>query len=188
MGYIVCDTIQKTGIDIIPSADYNNIQSIISLILYNEGEKAIKAVQMFVCLLLVLCLAGSIGLAENVADLKREAEAQLDMELGAFEITAMQREMARDNAAGYPVLDAGRGNPNWINTQARYAFSRFMDYAVGECERTMSVGSMAGQAQQAGIGARFDAAMDPDDATDTFLIEAVRYCVDTLGMDRDALI
>ena len=127
-------------------------------------------------------------MAENVTDLKREAEAQLDMELGAFEITAMQREMARDNAAGYPVLDAGRGNPNWINTQARYAFSRFMDYAVGECERTMSVGSMAGQAQQAGIGARFDAAMDPDDATDTFLIEAVRYCVDTLGMDRDALI
>ena len=147
-----------------------------------------KTVQIVVCLLLVLCLAANTGLAENAVDLHQEAEAQLDMELGAFEITAMQREMAKDNAAGYPVLDAGRGNPNWINTQARYAFTRFMDYAVGECERTMSALSMAGQAQQEGIGARFDAAMDPGDATDAFLIEAVRYCVDTLGMDRDALI
>ena len=68
--------------------------------------------------------------------------------------------MAQTNEAGYPVLDAGRGNPNWINTQARYAFTRFSDFATRECERDMSRGTMAGHAQEEGIGDRFDAAMD----------------------------
>lgn len=47
---------------------------------------------------------------------------QLEKEIGAFEITAHHREIAKTNSKNYPVLDAGRGNPNWINTQARYAF------------------------------------------------------------------
>ena len=72
------------------------------------------------------------------------AETQLEKEIGAFEITAMQREMAKTNSGGYPVLDAGRGNPNWINTQTRYAFTRFMEFALGECERVMKDGAMAG--------------------------------------------
>ena len=103
----------------------------------------------------------------------QEAQAQLEKEIGAFEITAEQRQLAKTNEAGYPVLDAGRGNPNWINAQARYAYTRFMNYAIGECELTMSEGGMAGQAKQAGISERFDAAMNPEDATDAFLIEAV---------------
>ena len=55
----------------------------------------------------------------KVISLQQEAEQQLQKELGAFEITANQRELAKTNEAGYSVLDAGRGNPNWINTQAR---------------------------------------------------------------------
>jgi len=118
----------------------------------------------------------------------QEAQAQLEKEIGAFEITAEQRQLAKTNEAGYPVLDAGRGNPNWINAQARYAYTRFMNYAIGECELTMSEGGMAGQAKQAGISERFDAAMNPEDATDAFLIEAVDYCVNTLGLDREGLL
>ena len=86
---------------------------------------------------LVLCLAMlmplAAGLAEGSRDageLQLEAERQLEKELGAFDITAHQRELARENEAGYPSLDAGRGNPNWINTQARYAFTRFSDFAT----------------------------------------------------------
>ena len=94
--------------------------------------------------------------------LRRLADEQLQKELGAFEITANQRELAKSNEAGYHVLDAGRGNPNWINTQARYAFTRFSDFATRECELDMSEGSMAGHARQEGIGERFDAAMDPE--------------------------
>ena len=137
----------------------------------------------FLCGFLILCLLlGASALADPAA------EEELEKEIGAFEITAEQRELAKTNEAGYPVLDAGRGNPNWINTQARYAFTRLMNFAVGECERTLNEGSMAGQARKDGIGERFDAAMDPADATDAFLTAAVDYCVNTLGLDRDGLL
>lgn len=116
------------------------------------------------------------------------AEDQLQKEIGAFEITAEQRELARTNEAGYDVLDAGRGNPNWINAQARYAYTRFMNFAIGECELTMNKDGMAGQAKGEGIGERFDAAMNPEDAIDAFLIASVDYCVDTLKLDKDSLL
>ncbi len=144
-------------------------------------------------LLLVFCvtvmLSGS-GAAEkdNLITLQQEADEQLRKELGAFEITAFQRELAKTNEAGYPVLDAGRGNPNWINTQARYAFTRFSDFATGECELDMNQGHMAGHARKEGIGGRFDAAMDPENSTDAFLISAVDYCVTALGLDKDTLL
>lgn len=80
--------------------------------------------------------------------------------MGAFDITAHQREIAKTNEGGYPVLDAGRGNPNWINTQSRYAFTRFMDWAISESELTFQEGNMAGQAKKENIGERFAAAMD----------------------------
>ncbi|HAD19472.1 MAG TPA: aspartate 4-decarboxylase [Lachnospiraceae bacterium] len=142
-----------------------------------------------------VCLftAGTASASEDAEGSKeitfqQEAEEQLEKEIGAFEITASQRELAKDNEAGYPVLDAGRGNPNWINTQSRYALTRFMDFAMKECELDMSEGSMAGHAQQEGIGERFDAAMDPEEETDAFLIDSFRYCTEVLGLDKDALL
>ena len=85
-----------------------------------------------------------VSLCHADQTLEMEAQAQLEKELGAFEITAHQRELAKNNEAGYSVLDAGRGNPNWINTKARYAFIRFMEFALSESERTFSSGDMAG--------------------------------------------
>ena len=97
-------------------------------------------------ILSLILILGMLLAQAAIAD--QEAEAQLQKEIGAFEITAEQRELAKSNEAGYHVLDAGRGNPNWINTQARYAFTRFMEYAIGECELTMREGDMAGQAKR----------------------------------------
>ena len=137
----------------------------------------------------ILCLILTLGMLLTPAAIAdQEAQAQLEKEIGAFEITAEQREMAKTNEAGYSVLDAGRGNPNWINTQARYAFTRFMEFALGECQLTMSEGDMAGQAKQEGIGERFDEVMNPEDAADAFLIAAVDYCVNTLELDKDELV
>ncbi len=147
--------------------------------------------RLIALLLITVCLTAMLlpGLAESDGSaLQQEADEQLQKELGAFEITAHQREIAKTNEAGYSVLDAGRGNPNWINTQARYAFTRFSDFATRECELDMSSGSMAGHARQEGIGERFDAAMDPADPVDAFLIQSVDYCVVTLGLDKDALL
>ena len=117
-----------------------------------------------------------------------DTEKQLETELGAFEITAAQRELAKENKAGLQVLDAGRGNPNWINTQARYAYSRLMEFALSECERTMNKPNMAGQAKLDGIGKRFDAAMDSGDKTERFLEDAVNYCVKDLKLNKDEVV
>ena len=126
---------------------------------------------------------------ENVTQsMTDEAADQIRDELGAFEIASEQRRLAQNNIAGYEMLDAGRGNPNWINTKARHAFTRLMEFATSECERVMDEDDMAGQGQGEGIGDRFDAAMDPADDVDRFLIDAVAYCVDELGMDKDALL
>ena len=150
--------------------------------------------KMLMMLMLVCCttflLSGWAPAEEpgEALSLQQEAEQQLQKELGAFEITANQRELAKNNQAGYPVLDAGRGNPNWINTQARYAYTRFSDFATRECELDMSEGSMAGHARQEGIGDRFDAEMDPENDIDAFLIAAADYCVNTLGLDKDVLL
>lgn len=157
-----------------------------------------KWVKKLCAAILMTCMLGTVSgtaAAAEEADqkvipfpLQQEAEEELQKEVSAFEITAKHREMAAENEAGYPVLDAGRGNPNWINTQSRYALTRFMNFAIEECENDFSKGSMAGHAIQEGIGERFDKAMDPDDKTDAFLIDMIQYCTDTLGLDKDVLL
>ncbi len=117
-----------------------------------------------------------------------ETQDQFQKELSAFEITALQRKLAPDNEAGYPVLDAGRGNPNWINGKVRHAFTRLMDFATSECELVYDNGDMAGHGKKDGIGERFDKFMDETDETDRFLIDAVEHCVEKLDMDKDDLL
>ncbi|MBO7674747.1 MAG: bifunctional aspartate transaminase/aspartate 4-decarboxylase [Atopobiaceae bacterium] len=114
-----------------------------------------------------------------------EASAQLESEVGAFEITARQRQMAQQNEAGYDVIDAGRGNPNWINSMVRRVYARLMDFAIDESERVYSEGFMAGQAQREGIGERFDAATNTEDGVSAYLAGLVNYCSSNLGLDRD---
>ena len=113
---------------------------------------------------------------------------QFEDELSAFEITAEQRKMAKNNEAGYSELDAGRGNPNWVNSKVRFAFSRLMDFANEECKLVMENGDMAGHGEKEGISERFDAYLDASDETDRFLLDAVDHCEKDLGMDRDDLL
>lgn len=113
---------------------------------------------------------------------------QFGDELSAFEITAEQRKLAANNEAGYPELDAGRGNPNWINTKVRSAFTRLMDFANEECRLAMENKDMAGHGNKDGISERFDNFMNEADEIDSFLLDAVSHCEKELGMDRDDLL
>ena len=117
-----------------------------------------------------------------------DAADQFKDELSAFEIAAEQRKRAASNEAGYTVLDAGRGNPNWINSKVRSAFTRLMDFANEECQLVMNNGDMAEHGNKDGISDRFDKFMDASDKTDRFLLDAVDHCVKELGMDRDDLL
>ena len=143
-----------------------------------------KITVMLACIILCLCMTGC-GTEKDLSD---HTQKQFEQELGAFEITAAQRELAADNEKGLKVLDAGRGNPNWINTQSRYAFARFMEFALQECERTFSDGNMAGQAEAEGLEERFYQTMNTSDKTDRFLVNAVDYCSKELGLDKNSLL
>jgi len=148
-----------------------------------------------VALLLVACalhVTGVVRLTPNeevskpsLAAIANEADERLETEIGAFEITAAQRELAKDNEAGYAVIDAGRGNPNWINSMVRRVYTRLMNFAIDESERVFNEGQMAGQAQREGIGERFDTTMNPEDGVDAYLTSLVNYCSSNLGLDRD---
>ncbi|MCQ2752565.1 MAG: bifunctional aspartate transaminase/aspartate 4-decarboxylase, partial [Coriobacteriales bacterium] len=148
----------------------------------------IVSIALAFCLLPGTALLSACSSGESNNNSSTAFNKQLNKEKSAFEITAAHREAAKNNSDGKPVLDAGRGNPNWINTQARYAFTRFSDFAVSESERNWKDGDMAGQAELDGIGERFSAAMNSNDATDAFLIKAINYCTNTLGLNKDALI
>ena len=64
--------------------------------------------------------------------------------LGPFEFSEFLIKVAAKNKAGRAVLDAGRGNPNWINTTARRAFSSLLEFAIEESERTLKLSGLAG--------------------------------------------
>ena len=113
---------------------------------------------------------------------------QFENELSAFEIAAKQRKLAANNKAGYPSLDAGRGNPNWINTKVRSSYTRLMDFANEECKLVMDKGDMAEHGNKEGISDRFAEYMDPSDETDKFLLDAIDHCEKDLEMDRDDLL
>lgn len=125
---------------------------------------------------------------ENNKKLDVETKDQLKKELGAFDITAHHRALAAKNIGGYPVLDAGRGNPNYINTKSRYAFVRFMDFAIKENELAFKDGDMAGHAIITDIDKHFDEYMDPSNEIDKFIIDGINYCVSEIGCDKSELI
>lgn len=128
------------------------------------------------------------GQNEIITAVTEENGNEEEVSLGAFDITSHHRSLAAENEKGYAVLDAGRGNPNWINTITRKAYTRLMDFAVSECERTYEEENMGGQAEKEGIYDRFTAAMDPSSEADAFLLAAADYCIKNLGMEPDGLI
>lgn len=52
------------------------------------------------------------------------------------------------------LLDAGRGNPNWIAATPREAFFTLGQFAVEECRRVKNEGDLAGMPQRIGISNR----------------------------------
>ncbi len=89
------------------------------------------------------------------------------------------------------LLNAGRGNPNWITTDAREAFFTLGTFALEEARRAYSEAPGIGGCPSAeGIADRFLAFLDmqPDTEGTQLLKDALDYCTGTLGTDRDALV
>jgi aspartate 4-decarboxylase len=54
------------------------------------------------------------------------------------------------------MLDAGRGNPNWIAAEPREAFFALGQFAVSESRRIWNENDLAGMPSRKGIAERFE--------------------------------
>ncbi|WP_432709338.1 aspartate 4-decarboxylase [Pedobacter sp.] len=96
-----------------------------------------------------------------ISKIKTSREVQKKLQtMSPFEIKDELIHLANEAAqkSTGQMLNAGRGNPNWIATVPREAFFLFGQFALGECRRVMDVeGGMAGTAEdKTGIAERFE--------------------------------
>lgn len=80
--------------------------------------------------------------------------------ISPFELKNQLIDMADESVKkmARTMLNAGRGNPNWIATEPREAFFLLGKFGLGECTRVQSLPEgIAGIPQKTGIAARFEA-------------------------------
>lgn len=98
----------------------------------------------------------------NHTKTKSVAENSFDKNLekiSPFELKNRLIEMANESIKkeAHIMLNAGRGNPNWISTIPREAFFTLGQFGIQECRRVMdSPEGVAGIPEQEGIAARFE--------------------------------
>lgn len=112
--------------------------------------------------------------------------------LSPFELKDLFIKAAKESSrkSDTAMLNAGRGNPNWIATTPREAFILLMRFGLDEARRTRDepkVG-LAGMPSMEGIGRRFKAflAEHGDDPGAGLLKKTFDYGVKELGFNADA--
>lgn len=107
--------------------------------------------------------------------------------LSPFELKDKLIEIA-SSGADRMMLNAGRGNPNFLATLPRRAFIRLGEFAIMEAERSYSYlnSGFGGLPETDGIVLRFEdyANHHHDDPGINFLRAAIAYVKDQLGLDR----
>lgn len=109
--------------------------------------------------------------------------------LGAFEIAFKMLSLAKNNDQENIFLNAGRGNPNWIQTISRAAFARLVQFGIEESKRTISEIDLAGYTEKEGIHERLETFLNPEqNEEDQFLLECVTYANQHFHMDKDVFV
>jgi aspartate 4-decarboxylase len=113
--------------------------------------------------------------------------------LSPFELKGRIIEMADEKVrkSANTMLNAGRGNPNWVATEARNAFFAFGQFAMTECARTFELPEgIAGVPGKEGISVRFETWLRDNASMPgvTMLRNAYEYCLIELSADADSLI
>jgi aspartate 4-decarboxylase len=122
----------------------------------------------------------------------RAEQRTLSRRLSPFELKDRLLQLAGE--ASRPgtatMLNAGRGNPNWVATQPREAFFLLGRFALGECRRARDEGILAGMPAKTGIGGRFESFLDSNTGEPgaAFLRAALDYGVRKKGFDKHAWI
>ncbi|MGX4733966.1 bifunctional aspartate transaminase/aspartate 4-decarboxylase [Kitasatospora griseola] len=88
------------------------------------------------------------------------------------------------------MLNAGRGNPNWICTGPREAMLALGHFALTESRRVWTADNLGGMPERIGIAARYDrfARSHPELPGIDLLSASLSLAVDRFDLDRDALV
>jgi len=95
------------------------------------------------------------------------------------------------NKGSHTMLNAGRGNPNWIATTPRDAMFTLGKFGMEECKRVMNYKEgLAGIPEQKGIAKRFEKFLKENKSTPGtgLLSELYKYGLDRHQFDADAFV
>ncbi len=109
--------------------------------------------------------------------------------LSPFELKNKLIEMASSHHERM-MLNAGRGNPNWVATIPRYAFFLLGNFALEEARRVLSRPGIAGAPDSKGIGPRLlDFCKRHSEHLGSQLLEdSYKYATETLKLDGDSFV
>jgi len=120
------------------------------------------------------------------------AEQKELLKLSPFELKdkliSLAAESERESDA--QMLNAGRGNPNWICTTPREAFGTMLRFSIEESRRGISIPDAGRMPEKKGIAKRFDAYLDANKTAPgvKLLRDSFDYGVKTLQFDPDAFV
>jgi aspartate 4-decarboxylase len=120
------------------------------------------------------------------------AEQKELLKLSPFELKdkliSLADESERESDA--QMLNAGRGNPNWICTTPREAFGTLLRFGIEESRRGISLPDAGRMPEKKDIAKRFDAFLDTNKAAPgaKLLRDSFDYGVKTLQFDSDAFV
>ena len=122
----------------------------------------------------------------------RKTEQKLE-QMSPFELKNNLIDLAshHNNKGSHTMLNAGRGNPNWIATIPREAFFLLGKFGLEECRRAMNYKEgLAGIPQQKGIAKRFDHFLIENKMAPGagLLTELLSYGLKTHRFDPDAFV
>lgn len=118
---------------------------------------------------------------------QRELEHLSPFELKDYLISRAKEHQRQSSAI---MLNAGRGNPNWIAAESREGFFLMGHFAMTEARRTRDDGILAGMPWKSGIAKRFLAFLDANKGVKGagFLRLVYGYGVDKKKFDPDGWI
>ena len=122
------------------------------------------------------------------ASTSRERQRAL-LKLSPFELKDSLMSLASESAreSTLQMLNAGRGNPNWICTTPREAFSTLLLFGIEESQRGPTVPDLGRVPEKEGIAERFTKFLAANSTAPgaKLLRTAFAYGVEKLGLDAD---
>src|SRR4051812_12832441 len=113
-------------------------------------------------------------------------------QLSPFEIKDKLISLAGATAkkSAFAMLNAGRGNPNWVATTPREAFFALGYFALTESKRVLDLPGVGGMPPKAGCAARLEAWCQSNSTLPgaAFLRAMVPFAVERFGFDADAFV